>query len=80
MEQWTAPDCGTLRISNPNTLQRWIDNGKYQQQLDEGYIFAPYCGRFRSEPCTCSACRNKRPNRDELIKLLNNYETRTSNI
>jgi hypothetical protein len=74
MEQWTSPDCGTLRISNPNTLQRWIDLGWYQKQLDEGYIFAPYCGRFRTEPCTCSACRNKRPNRDELIKLINNYE------
>lgn len=73
MKQWEQPMCGTLRISNPRTLQSWMDKGWYQQQLDNGWIFAPYCGRFRSEPCTCSACRNKRPNKDEIIKLLNNY-------
>ena len=74
MEQWTAPACGTLRISNPKTLQRWIDLGWYKELIDEGYIFAPYCGRFKTEICTCSACRNKRPNREELINILNNYD------
>ena len=74
MEQWEAPDCGTTRISNPNTLQRWIDNGEYNKLIDEGYIFAPYCGRFKTEPCECTKCRHKRPNRDELIKILNNKQ------
>jgi hypothetical protein len=71
MKQWAAPDCGTLRISNPNTLQRWIDDGRYQQQLDDGYIFAPYCGRFRTEQCTCSACRRKVIKRNEIIEIIN---------
>jgi Zn-finger nucleic acid-binding protein len=70
MEQWETPLGGTLRISNPITLQRWIDNGEYKKLIDEGFIFAPYCGRFNTEVCECSKCRNKTPNRDELIKLL----------
>jgi hypothetical protein len=70
MEEYTESYCGTLRISNPNTLQRWIDNGKYQQQLNDGYIFNPYCGRFKNEKCTCSKCKNEKPNKDELIKIL----------
>jgi len=71
MEQWEAPMCGTLRISNPITLQRWIDNGEYKKLIDAGYIFSPYCGRFSIEQCTCTKCRNHRPNRDELIQILN---------
>ena len=71
MEQWEAPMCGTLRISNPITLQRWIDDGKYKELIDEGYIFNPYCGRFKTEQCECTKCRNHRPNRDELIQILN---------
>ena len=63
-------DVGTLRISNPETLKRWIDNGKYQEQLNNGYTFAVHCGRFRVGECTCSACRNKRPSRKELIEIL----------
>ena len=74
MEQWTSPDCGTTRISNPITLQRWIDLGWYQDVISEGYIFNPYCGRFRLEQCTCSACRNKRPNRNKLIQTLNQFK------
>lgn len=58
MEQWTAPDCGTLRITNPKTLERWVISGKYQKQIDEGYHFGSGCGRFRTEICVCSACRN----------------------
>jgi hypothetical protein len=59
---------GTLRISNPITLQRWIDNGKYQELINEGYLFNVGCGRFKTEICTCSACRTK--NRPELKKVL----------
>lgn len=72
MEQWEAPYCGTIRISNPKTLQRWIDFGWYQERIDEGYVFNPYCGRFTIGTCVCTKCRDKRPNRDELIKILNN--------
>jgi hypothetical protein len=72
MEQWTSPDCGTTRISNPKTLQRWIDLGWYKELIDEGYVFAPHCGRFVIGECECTKCRHKRPNRDELIKTLNN--------
>lgn len=71
MEQCTSTDCGTLRISNPITLQRWIDNGEYNKLIDNGYIFAPYCGRFKTEPCECTKCRHKKPNRDDLILILN---------
>lgn len=48
---------GVTRISNPKTLQRWIDNGKYKTLIDNGFIFAVGCGRFRQEICICSACR-----------------------
>jgi hypothetical protein len=70
MEQWTSPDCGTTRISNPKTLQRWIDLGWYKKRIDEGYVFNPYCGRFSVEVCECGKCRSKISNRDELIKLI----------
>ena len=66
MEQWEPPMAGTLRISNPKTLERWIHQGKYQEQLDAGYIFAPACGRFRTEVCTCFKCR--RPNAAQALK------------
>jgi len=48
---------GTLRIKNPKTLQKWIDTGKYQKLLDEGWVFNIGCSRFRIKPCTCSKCR-----------------------
>jgi hypothetical protein len=72
MKQWVAPDCGTLRISNPSTLIRWINDGRYKKMLDDGYVFAPYCGRFRTEQCTCSACRRKIIKKKKLLKLLTN--------
>jgi len=57
MKQWTPPYCGTLRISNPKTLEKWIQNGSYQEELNNGYVFNIGCGRFRAETCTCSKCR-----------------------
>ena len=51
---------GTFRITNPKTLQRWKDNGQFQELLDEGYIYAEGCGRFREEICTCSKCRKRK--------------------
>ncbi len=48
---------GTLRIQNPKTLQKWIDDGRYQKTIKEGYIFAIGCGRFREYECECSKCR-----------------------
>ena len=67
MEQRIAPDCGVTKISNPKTLQRWIDFGWYQKLINEGFIFAIGCGRFKKEICTCSACR-KKPN--QTLKLI----------
>lgn len=48
---------GTLRITNHKTLERWKANGEYQKLIDEGYIYASGCGRFKKELCTCSKCR-----------------------
>lgn len=59
MEQWEKPISGTLRITNPKTLEKWKQNGDYQELLDEGYIYANGCGRFRMEVCTCYKCRRK---------------------
>lgn len=59
MEQWEAPAAGTLRITNPKTLERWKQDGRYQELINEGYTYANGCGRFRMEICTCSECRRK---------------------
>ena len=68
MEQWTPTDCGTLRITNPKTLERWIQNGSYQEELDDGYIFNVGCGRFRAEPCKCVKCR--KPNAGKHLQIV----------
>lgn len=60
---------GTLRITNPETLQKWIDSGKYQQLINDGYIYAEGCGRFRKEICTCAKCRKKRNEKSRIEKL-----------
>lgn len=72
MEQWTPPMCGTLRITNPKTLERWIHNGMYQKELDEGYVFNVGCGRFKTEPCTCAKCRSGKFGK-ELQEVINKY-------
>ena len=51
---------GVLRITNLKTLQAWKDNGKYQKLINDGFIFAVGCGRFRVGKCGCSRC--KKPN------------------
>ena len=61
METW-----GSIRISN--TLQRWIDNGEYAENIKDGFVFNVGCGRFRSEKCTCTKCRSGLGNR--LTKVL----------
>ena len=48
--------CGTLRIRNSRTLQKWIDTGKYKKYINEGWIFNVGCGRFRTVKCTCNKC------------------------
>jgi hypothetical protein len=53
------PMFGTLRITNPKTLAKWKADGRYQELIDEGFIYAKWCGRFRKEECTCSLCRKK---------------------
>ena len=55
MEQYQ----GTLKITNPNTIQSWKDKGWWQKQLDNGYIYAVGCGRFKTEICTCCKCHKK---------------------
>jgi hypothetical protein len=50
---------GTLRITNPKTLAEWRSNGKYQELIDQGYIYAEGCGRFRTEDCPCCKCKHK---------------------
>lgn len=72
MKQWEAPCYGVTRISNPKTLERWLNNGRYKALIDEGYIFATGCGRFKLEICTCSSCRN-RPKK-KLQQIINDYE------
>lgn len=60
------PYCwGTTRVKNPKTLERWKQTGRYQKLIDEGYTYAPGCGRFRIGVCTCSDCRRK----NKSIKL-----------
>jgi len=70
MEQWESPDAGVTKISNPKTLQRWVNLGWYEERINLGYIFAVYCGRFRTETCKCSKCRSKKLDKTLLIKIL----------
>ena len=63
---------GTLRIRNPKTLQKWIDNGKYQKEIDKGWIFNVGCGRFREKKCDCSKCRKSTNSPLLAILKLNN--------
>ena len=51
---------GTLKIRNPKTLQKWIDTGKYQEQINSGWVFNVGCGRFRDIKCECNKCRNSK--------------------
>ncbi len=60
---------GTLRISNPKTLQSWIDKGWFKNEIQKGYIFAVFCGRFKKEICNCSKCR-KQYGKKDLIEIL----------
>jgi len=63
---------GTTRIKNPKTLRRWIANGSYQELIDSGYVFNVGCGRFRTEVCTCTQCRNR--TKAKLRKIIEEYE------
>jgi hypothetical protein len=54
---------GTLRIKNPKTLERWKKDGRFKELIDEGYIYAKGCGRFRVDICTCSKCRSELKNK-----------------
>ena len=59
---------GTTRISNPKTLQRWIDLGWFDEMTKDGYTFNVGCGRFKEEKCACHQCRTKK--RPELVEVL----------
>jgi len=47
---------GSLRITNPKTLQKWVESGRYSELINKGYIYAKGCGRFRTEKCKCTKC------------------------
>ena len=51
---------GVLRVTNPKRLAQWKASGKFQSLINEGYIYASGCGRFKKEICTCSKCTNKK--------------------
>ncbi len=48
---------GVLRITNPITLEKWKQNGKFAHLINEGYTYAPGCGRFKVGECLCTKCR-----------------------
>lgn len=48
---------GVTRIRNPKTLQKWIDNGRYNSAIEFGLVFNVGCGRFRESKCECGKCR-----------------------
>ncbi len=58
-DQDGKPCGGSTRITNPKTIERWKANGKFDELISKGYIFAAGCGRFRLDPCTCWKCRRK---------------------
>ena len=55
---------GSLRITNPKTLATYKRVGKYDELINEGYIYAKGCGRFRTEVCSCHKCRNSKQNEE----------------
>jgi hypothetical protein len=57
--EYEKPMAGPLRITNPKTLEKWKENGKYKELMDKGYIYAKGCGRFRVEVCACHKCRRR---------------------
>ncbi len=61
---------GSIIIKNPKTLQKWIDKGWYQREIDAGYTFAPACGRFRIGICECYKCRNNKSNKLKSVLLI----------
>lgn len=63
-----TPYKGVVKIKNPNTLKRWLENGWYQERIDEGLIFASGCGRFRDHVCECSNCKTGNPVLDKVIR------------
>jgi hypothetical protein len=63
--------CGTIRISNPKTLQSWIDRGWYQKSLSEGYIFNVGCGRFKTENVPAQLVELEKT-RSKIVNKFNN--------
>jgi hypothetical protein len=47
---------GVTKVTNILTLNKWKENGKYQELIDKGFIYNKGCGRFRIEKCKCSKC------------------------
>ena len=53
---------GSLRITNKKTIQKWKEDGKWQELLNKGYIYADGYGRFRTEHCHCCKCKSTKTN------------------
>jgi hypothetical protein len=51
--------CGTIRISNPKTLQSWIDRAVSKVYL-KAYIFNVGCGRFKTEKVPAQLVRTRK--------------------
>lgn len=48
---------GVLRITNEKTLNMWKQTGKYDELINQGFIYNSGCGRFRESKCECCKCK-----------------------
>jgi hypothetical protein len=63
--------CGTIRISNPKTLQSWIDRGWYQKvYLKATYLWVAEDSKQRSVPASAAELEKTR-----LSKIVNKFNS-----
>jgi hypothetical protein len=48
---------GAIRIKKQSTIDSWKSKGWWGNLINQGYIYAEGCGRFRKEDCICCKCR-----------------------
>ena len=70
MEEKIINYSGSIKLKNPKTILKWIKNGWFKKEIDQGYFFAVGCGRFTMTKCTCSNCRTRK--RTTIRELLQN--------
>lgn len=51
---------GTLRVSNQKTLFKRMENGKFAEDKQCGFLFKKACKRFIKDGCNCSKCRKSK--------------------